>query len=92
MERYIRLDRETFGELTVHTRRLASEAELVEQASNVMAEQRHTFLINCQLGYILKDMATSAYELFYAGKAFAFCYEIVGLCIYICFRNKYKSI
>ena len=66
-ERYIQVDKERFGDLNVHTRRLATERELIDVANEIMREQRNSFIINIQLGYILKDIATQNYSLFYAG-------------------------
>ncbi len=63
---YVQLDQETHGGWTVYTREIKNRSTLIREAKEIMLEQRHQFMIQIQIAYILKDINTSEYSLYYA--------------------------
>lgn len=67
-DRYLEIEQEDHQLLSIYTKKTRNVNELIKQTKKVMKIQTHSYSIQIQLGYILKDIATSSYELFYAAQ------------------------
>jgi hypothetical protein len=65
-ERYIYASDERLENYSVYTRRVQTLKQLKNETISIMLEQSNFFLIQIQIGYILKDISTLEYHLFYA--------------------------
>lgn len=67
-DHYLAVDKEEHGYLTIYYRKIKNPHDLVEETREILKEQKNSFTINCQLGYLLREVSTGQIQPWYAAE------------------------
>ncbi len=67
-QKYMEMADEVHDFLTIYTREVRNQAQLLKKTQEIMAQQTSSFDIQIELGFILRKIGTGKYHIFYAAE------------------------